>query len=413
MSKERQMHFTGFHAAYGGGTGMSHFLWRVKRVFNRDKIVAVVTEADDGGNTGKLRKKNGSSAVGDIRQNLCPLAADNIQPEFTIISQWRIRGEYGDLNGKRMLDILEIGFNEAFENSHKANIAFKRIYGFTPEEIRSLNRYDYDLGAVGKLMAFHFPEKNGNNEMALKDNCVGNLILVGLERIFGGLEEGINIARLLYGVESYILPSTLDRNTELRVRLSNGQCVDGEHNIGKLLRTFGEGIAVRSVEAATPVDLNPLVIAATLQSKDRHWVWGSPVTSGAATSIPVGFKDVWKEVSIGKNGPTAIYGNIMTDDETRYMRKAWQQLEVIADGIGNRQAVSHVYLNDPRCIPPSAIERYAEYEQYPVEPTEDVVQKMFPNAVVKVLPLADYQEDTGHLRHSQTILEQAVLKDVA
>ena len=58
--------------AIGGGTGLSSLLRGLKELTNN--ITAVVTVADDGGSSGKLRTELGMPPVGDIRQCIAALA---------------------------------------------------------------------------------------------------------------------------------------------------------------------------------------------------------------------------------------------------------------------------------------------------------------------------------------------------
>lgn len=60
--------------AIGGGTGLSTFLKGLKQVTG--KLTAVVTMADDGGSSGRLRSELGTLPPGDIRNCLVALAED-------------------------------------------------------------------------------------------------------------------------------------------------------------------------------------------------------------------------------------------------------------------------------------------------------------------------------------------------
>ena len=58
--------------AVGGGTGLSNLLRGLKDY--TANLTAIVTVADDGGSTGRLRKEFGIIAPGDIRQCIAALA---------------------------------------------------------------------------------------------------------------------------------------------------------------------------------------------------------------------------------------------------------------------------------------------------------------------------------------------------
>ena len=57
----------------GGGTGLSSMLKGMKRLEDVD-LTAIVTVADDGGSTGRIRDIYNIPAVGDIRHVLCAMA---------------------------------------------------------------------------------------------------------------------------------------------------------------------------------------------------------------------------------------------------------------------------------------------------------------------------------------------------
>ena len=75
----------GWGAALGGGTGQSTLLRGLKEVSSN--ITAVVTVADDGGSSGKLRTELGVPPVGDIRNCIAALA--DAEPAMGSLMQYR------------------------------------------------------------------------------------------------------------------------------------------------------------------------------------------------------------------------------------------------------------------------------------------------------------------------------------
>lgn len=61
----------------GGGTGTYNLLQGLKAYADTVNITAVVTMADSGGSTGRLRDEFGQLPVGDVRMALCALATDS------------------------------------------------------------------------------------------------------------------------------------------------------------------------------------------------------------------------------------------------------------------------------------------------------------------------------------------------
>jgi uncharacterized cofD-like protein len=79
--------------AIGGGTGLPASLRGVKSFTSN--ITAVVTVADDGGSSGKLRRELGVLPPGDLRNNIVALADD----ESLMARLFQYRFSNGDLNG--------------------------------------------------------------------------------------------------------------------------------------------------------------------------------------------------------------------------------------------------------------------------------------------------------------------------
>ncbi|MBC7809637.1 MAG: YvcK family protein [Burkholderiales bacterium] len=79
--------------AIGGGTGLPSVIRGLKSLTSN--ITVVVTVADDGGSSGRLRREQGVLPPGDLRQNIAALADD----ESLITQLFQYRFENGDLGG--------------------------------------------------------------------------------------------------------------------------------------------------------------------------------------------------------------------------------------------------------------------------------------------------------------------------
>ncbi len=82
----------------GGGTGLSVLLSGLSRCADRPwrrpvEISAIVSVADDGGSTGKLREHMGLPAVGDLRNCIVALAQGH--PLWSELFQHRFAGGNG------------------------------------------------------------------------------------------------------------------------------------------------------------------------------------------------------------------------------------------------------------------------------------------------------------------------------
>src|SRR5215475_6915211 len=79
--------------AFGGGHGLSASL-RALRQVPALEITAVVTVADDGGSSGRLRADRGVLPPGDLRQALAALAGrDQVSAGNAALFQYRFPGD--------------------------------------------------------------------------------------------------------------------------------------------------------------------------------------------------------------------------------------------------------------------------------------------------------------------------------
>jgi uncharacterized cofD-like protein len=88
--------------AIGGGTGLSTLLRGLKE--HTANITAIVSVADDGGSSGRLREQLGLPAVGDIRN--CLVALADAEPVMGDLLQYRFPAEDGSLAGHPVGNLL-------------------------------------------------------------------------------------------------------------------------------------------------------------------------------------------------------------------------------------------------------------------------------------------------------------------
>jgi len=99
--ERRQLELGHRLVALGGGTGLPELLRGVKRYTSN--LSAIVTMADDGGSTGRLRE-SGYPPPGDIRN--CLVALAEVESFMTELFQYRFREESGALNGHSFGNLL-------------------------------------------------------------------------------------------------------------------------------------------------------------------------------------------------------------------------------------------------------------------------------------------------------------------
>jgi uncharacterized cofD-like protein len=154
--------------AIGGGTGQSTLLRGLKELSSN--ITAVVTVADDGGSSGKLRTELGIPAVGDIRNCIAALA--DAEPTMTELLQYRFPIE----------------------------------------------------GAGGS------PEPGGQAEATrsgLAGHAFGNLLIAALSEIAGDFEEGVRLSNQVLAVRGKVVPVATVPIT-LHAELVDGSQLDGQ-----------------------------------------------------------------------------------------------------------------------------------------------------------------------------------------
>lgn len=93
--------------AFGGGHGLAASLTALRRV--TDQLTAVVTVADDGGSSGRLRREFGCLPPGDLRMALAALCSDDqVGRTWARVLQSRFGGE-GALAGHAIGNLLIAG----------------------------------------------------------------------------------------------------------------------------------------------------------------------------------------------------------------------------------------------------------------------------------------------------------------
>jgi len=96
--------------AFGGGHGLSASLTALRRI--TDRLTAIVTVADDGGSSGRLRTELGGLPPGDLRMALAALCGDDESGRtWADVLQYRFPGE-GSLGGHAIGNLLIVGLWE-------------------------------------------------------------------------------------------------------------------------------------------------------------------------------------------------------------------------------------------------------------------------------------------------------------
>ena len=155
----------------GGGTGLSMLLRGLKELTSN--ITAVVTVADDGGSSGKLRTELGLPPMGDIRN--CIEALADVEPSMTRLLHYRF------------------------------------VPGFP--------------GSKGPVTAL-------DETTPFAGHAFGNLLIAALTDITGDFEEAVRQANRVLAVRGNVVP-VAGRPITLHAELGDGSTLDGQSRIAR------------------------------------------------------------------------------------------------------------------------------------------------------------------------------------
>lgn len=112
----------------GGGTGTHPILRGLKRFSDEVNITAVITMADSGGSTGRLRDEFGQLPVGDVRMALTALASEVGEDDQLLRELFLHRFDKGEgLNGHNFGNLFMVALTQILGSEAEAVKAASRI----------------------------------------------------------------------------------------------------------------------------------------------------------------------------------------------------------------------------------------------------------------------------------------------
>ena len=186
----------------GGGTGISALLRGLKR-FSED-ITAIVTMADDGGNSGMLRREYGMLPPGDVRN--CLVALANAEPSLKNLLQYRFKE--GELKGQNMGNLIITaltdvygGFAEGVREAAEVLKITGRVLPVTEESIALIAHYadgssirgesaiptyayENDVAITSMELAPRAPKANGD---CIDEILAADLLVIGPGSLYTSL----------------------------------------------------------------------------------------------------------------------------------------------------------------------------------------------------------------------------------
>lgn len=108
----------------GGGHGLSVIVRGLKQLANI-KLSAIVTVADDGGSTGRLRAQYHIPAMGDIRNVMCAMAES--ESLLSTLMNYRFEGEEGDIGGHNLGNLILTALSQSCGSFMEAIQTFSQV----------------------------------------------------------------------------------------------------------------------------------------------------------------------------------------------------------------------------------------------------------------------------------------------
>ena len=221
--------------AIGGGTGLSTLLRGLKE--RTSNLTAIVTVADDGGSSGKLREVLGIPPVGDIRN--CIVALADAEPLMGELLQYRFprRADGGDgpkLDPGAGPDGAPSTRPDRPTSSDRARpIDPDRPASADADRAAPAHPIDPDRPASSSPDASTDLPSSPDEADRLHGHAVGNLLIAAMAAIQGGdFEEAVRQMNRVLLVRGRVLPATPTPLT-LHARLADGTVVDGQSRIAR------------------------------------------------------------------------------------------------------------------------------------------------------------------------------------
>ncbi|MFH1856230.1 MAG: YvcK family protein [Candidatus Omnitrophota bacterium] len=206
--KRRQLRNGPRLVAIGGGTGLSVLLTGLKKY--SDNITAVVTVADDGGSSGRLREQYDILPPGDIRN--CLVALADTEPLMRDLFQFRF-DEGGELAGHSFGNLFIMAmsrltgdFQKAIEESSKVLAIRGRVIPSTLNKVVLSAQLEDGSKVMGQAniadsripieKIFLVPEKCRANEEALKAVRRAKAIVLSAGSLFTSILPNLLVEEL-------------------------------------------------------------------------------------------------------------------------------------------------------------------------------------------------------------------------
>ena len=249
----------------GGGTGLSVLLRGLRK--HTDNLTAVITVADDGGSSGRLRRELGVLPPGDFRNCLVAMSED----ESLLAELFQYRFEEGDgLKGHSfgnlfivaMANVTE-GFDQALVESSRVLAVRGRVVPATSSNLQlsarfrdgSLVRGESSIaqrkGEIERLMIE--PEEAAAHPLAVRAIEEAELVVIGPGSLYSSILPNLMVSGISNAVRDTAAPVVYVCNVATQIGETGGYTL-AEHVAALRRHTFDE-IADYIIGNSDPPDI--------------------------------------------------------------------------------------------------------------------------------------------------------------
>ncbi len=210
----------------GGGTGLSRMLRGIKQL-DDTKLSAIVTVADDGGSTGRLREQFHIPAMGDVRNVMYALAEE--ETLFTELMNFRFKGSDQDVGGHSFGNLLLTALTETRGSFLAAIQTLSKVLNvkgeIIPSTLQTVTLYaEMEDGTVvrgesnipstnNRIRRITYHEKVHATDDALRAIREADIIIYGIGSLYTSIVPNLIIEDLLHALQESTAPKIYFCNT--------------------------------------------------------------------------------------------------------------------------------------------------------------------------------------------------------
>jgi uncharacterized cofD-like protein len=271
--------------AIGGGTGLSTLLRGLKA--HTSNLTAIVTVADDGGSSGRLRRSLGVLPPGDFRNCIAALADD--EALTTQLFQYRF-GAGPEFGGHSFGNLFITAMSEVTGSFERALLESSRVLAIRGQVLPSTLQ---DVTLVGELQAAgeQVSRVEGESQITQREGAIQRVYLQPDDApAYPGAIRAILEADLIVlgpgSLYTSLLPNLLVRDLAEAIAASRAEKVYVCNTATQPGETTGYSVRdhVVAIERHTRPGLFPIVLANSRQAgrllPGLAWVAGEPMLNG-------------------------------------------------------------------------------------------------------------------------------------